>query len=343
MAMSAPPPTLDAIAESNVAKLRGERNQSSVLFSLGNLAQIATRTPARASASGGLETHEASTQEGSGLIDIRSMASAYLGSGMTAKPAASIGSLDDLPVFSTGSAFSEPTVLVPSPVRAAPSKLMYAMIAAIVAFAAVAIVLLVMLLHRDPTRSAVVAMTEPPTPPPAAARPPPPAPVVVQPPAPPPPPPEAPAPKQPALKVRPKTAIVVPTPKQAKTDAPARDDCDEIFCVVNTEAACCKSHPAKAPPKQPPPRSDLPEQLTPAMITTAMNAVRSRVMTCGDKSSAKGRVRVHLRVANDGKITNIAVEETPDAGLAACVVAAVSHATFPSTQAGRSFSVPYTF
>ncbi|HEX7703853.1 MAG TPA: GYF domain-containing protein, partial [Kofleriaceae bacterium] len=71
------PVATEIVAESNVAKLRGERNESSVLFSLGNLAQIATRAPARAAASAGLETHT-STQEGSGLIDIRSMASAYL-------------------------------------------------------------------------------------------------------------------------------------------------------------------------------------------------------------------------------------------------------------------------
>jgi TonB family protein len=341
------PVTPELIAESNVAKLRGERNESSVLFSLGNLAQIATRAPARASTSAGLETH-ASTQEGSGLIDIRSMASAYLGSGMTAKPAASIGSIDDLPVFNTGTAFSEPAVLVASPVRATPSKVMYVMIAAIVAFAAVAIVLLVMLMRRDPTpvtavAPPVVAITEPPTPPPVAPVPPPPAPVEVQHVTPPP---EPPA-KQQAPKVRPKAAALAPAaalPKQAS--AKKSDDCDDIFCVVNSDAACCKSRAPKAAPKQPPPpppKSDLPEQLTSSMIATAMNAVKARAMACGDKSSAKGRVLVHLKVGNDGRVSDVKVLASPDDALGACVVAVVNRATFPATQSGRSFSVPYTF
>ena len=56
--------------------------------------------------------------EGSGLIDIRSMANAYLGGRRCAarrKPATSsaIGSIDDLPVFG-GGGFSEPAVIVPT-------------------------------------------------------------------------------------------------------------------------------------------------------------------------------------------------------------------------------------
>jgi TonB family protein len=281
------------------------------------------------------------------------MASAYLGSGMTAKPAASIGSIDDLPVFNTGTAFSEPAVLVPSPVRAATSKLMYVMIAAIVAFAAVAIVLLVLLLHRDPKSVApppVVAIVEPPPPPsPPVITPPPPAPVEVQ--HVPPPPPEPPA-NQPAPKLHPKAVALAqapPPPKQAKSEAKKSDDCDDIFCVVNSDAACCKSRAPKAAPKQPPPpppsppRSDLPEQLTSSMITTAMNGVKARAMACGDKSPAKGRVLVHLKVSNDGHVSDVKVLASPDDALGACVTAAVNRATFPATQSGRSFSVPYTF
>src|ERR1044071_2938639 len=69
-------------------RLRGERNENSVLFSLNNLAQLASDKPPPAA------THAAAAQaapstasggpsggEGSGLIDIRSMASAYLGGG----------------------------------------------------------------------------------------------------------------------------------------------------------------------------------------------------------------------------------------------------------------------
>jgi TonB family protein len=265
---------------------------------------------------------------------------------MTAKPAASIGSIEDLPVFNTSTAFSEPAVLVPSPARATTSRLMYVMIAAIVAFAAIAIVLLVMLLHREPAPASpppVVAVAEPPPPPPVAPTPPPPPPPVeVQHVARPP---EPPA-KQQAPKVHPKVAALVPAPTPKQSSTKQADDCDDIFCVVNSDAACCKSRAPKAAPKQPPPpppKSDLPEQLTSSMITTAMNTVKARAMACGDKSSAKGRVTVHLKVGNDGHVSDVKLLASPDDALGACVVAAVNRATFPATQNGRSFSVPYTF
>ena len=74
-----------AAPASQGAKLRGERNENSVLFSLNNLAQLASDKPAPAPRPGvsasppvGAATGP-SGGEGSGLIDIRSMASAYLG------------------------------------------------------------------------------------------------------------------------------------------------------------------------------------------------------------------------------------------------------------------------
>ena len=110
------------------AKLRGERNENSVLFSLNNLAQLASdkpapapaHSPASASSNAMAAATGGSGGEGSGLIDIRSMASAYLGGpgGGAAKPAsAGIGSIDDLPVFG-GGGFSEPAVIVPTVGRA---------------------------------------------------------------------------------------------------------------------------------------------------------------------------------------------------------------------------------
>jgi hypothetical protein len=112
-------PVAGGSADAAAAKLRGERNENSVLFSLNNLAQLASDKPAPATAppssSLGAATGAAGG-EGSGLIDIRSMANAYLGgSGAAAKPATSsaIGSIDDLPVFG-GGGFSEPAVIVPT-------------------------------------------------------------------------------------------------------------------------------------------------------------------------------------------------------------------------------------
>src|SRR5205823_13618500 len=120
-------------------KLRGERNENSVLFSLNNLAQLASDKPAMASAPAAAmgsapagHATGAAGGEGSGLIDIRSMANAYLGStGTSAKPAtAGIGSIDDLPVFG-GGGFSEPAVIVPTNRPQANNKILYAMIGAV--------------------------------------------------------------------------------------------------------------------------------------------------------------------------------------------------------------------
>ena len=115
------PVTTKEQAAAASSKLRGERNENSVLFSLNNLAQLASDKPAPISSSSSSSSSNsghatgAAGGEGSGLIDIRSMANAYLGGGSPggAKPATSsaIGSIDDLPVFG-GGGFSEPAVIV---------------------------------------------------------------------------------------------------------------------------------------------------------------------------------------------------------------------------------------
>jgi hypothetical protein len=82
-----------------------------VLFSLGNLAQLASdsRAPRRSAVARRRRPTRGAAHaggEGSGLIDIRSMASAYLGDRAKSATAPSswdpIGSVDDLPVFSSG-------------------------------------------------------------------------------------------------------------------------------------------------------------------------------------------------------------------------------------------------
>src|SRR6185369_11615977 len=143
-------------ANQGSSKLRGERNENSVLFSLNNLAQLASDKPAPAPAHSpsapsplGAATGAAGG-EGSGLIDIRSMASAYLGGpvGGPAKPAsAGVGSMDDLPVFG-GGGFSEPAVFVPIAARPTSSnnKLMYALIGSVGLLAVAAVIVVVVLI-----------------------------------------------------------------------------------------------------------------------------------------------------------------------------------------------------
>jgi len=153
------------------AKLRGERNENSVLFSLNNLAQLASDKPAPAQPhSSGSSSSLPSAGgaggaggEGSGLIDIRSMASAYLGGpGGATKPASSgVGSIDDLPVFG-GGGFSEPAVIVPIAARAGGgnNKLLYALIGSVGLLAVAAVVVVVVLLRGGESKPPAVASND---------------------------------------------------------------------------------------------------------------------------------------------------------------------------------------
>ena len=383
------------------AKLRGERNENSVLFSLNNLAQLASDkpapapSPASASSNAMAAAGGGSGGEGSGLIDIRSMASAYLGGsgGGAAKPAsAGIGSIDDLPVFG-GGGFSEPQVIVPFAARSGGgnNKLMYALIGSVGLLAVAAVIVVVVLLRGD--KSAKVASVDPDKAEvkPAEAKPPEvkpletPAVVVTAPgsadPA-------APVPPVPAAKDPPKVAtndpavapnhpvapappahktsstpsvpkppkpvadkLVPPTPKEppvAKADPGA--SCDEVSCVLNNyEGACCakfrKGGSKTATPSAgtPPKAGDLPDSLDRTMISDGVGKVKPRVMSCGDKSPAKGQVKVSVKVGPDGHVTSVTVKNTPDPGLGNCVASMMQKATFAKTQTGGSFAYPYTF
>jgi TonB family protein len=378
-----------------------------VLFSLNNLAQLASDKPAPApshgaslpSSSPGAATGAAGG-EGSGLIDIRSMASAYLGGpgGGPAKPAsAGIGSMDDLPVFG-GSGFSEPAVIVPIASRPNNNKLMYALIGSVGLLAVAAVIVVVVLLKGDNKSSTQVAVAdkvgsttdkatdpgttgakvaETPDPKPADPKPADPKPADPKPadpkPADPPkvaandPPPEAkhPAPPVPH-KAPPSGNPTSATPKPPKPadkpvtpaakDPPAAKDtgggCDEVSCVLNNyEGSCCakfRKGGSKAPSggtgdKPAAKGGDAPESLDRAMISDGVGKVKAKVMSCGDKSPAKGQVKVSVKVGPDGHVTSVSVKSTPDAGLGDCVASMMQKATFAKTQTGGSFSYPYTF
>lgn len=391
-----------AAASAGGSKLRGERNENSVLFSLNNLAQLASdkpaaqpaHTPASSSSTSMGAATGGSGGEGSGLIDIRSMASAYLGGpGTAAKPAtAGVGSIDDLPVFG-GGGFSEPAVIVPiSAQRAGNNKLMYALIGS-VGLLAVAAVIVVVVLLKGGDKPAPVASSPPPaepvasnepkpdnkpageapvTPPPAPAEPskattPPPA---AEPPAkvavaePPPVEPKKTTPPATSHKTTPtpkpaspkpdKVEKTTPPPKETPAPKPAADSgggCDEVSCVLNNyEGACCSKFKKNKPgggnaPSQPAKAGggDLPESLDRAMISDGVGKVKARVMTCGEKSPAKGQVKVSVKVSPDGRVASVSVKNTPDAGLGDCVAGAMQKATFAKTQTGGSFAYPFTF
>jgi TonB family protein len=138
-------------------RLRGERNENSVLFSLGNLAALASDAPkpaAPAPSGGGMGAApagraQAGGSEGSGLIDIRSMAQSYLG-GKDRAGAAPMGSFSAIePVtFATQS----PVLLPQTPVGGGGSNktLIAAIIAGSAAVIVAVVVVLIVVLRPDP-------------------------------------------------------------------------------------------------------------------------------------------------------------------------------------------------
>jgi hypothetical protein len=122
---------------------------------------------------------------------------------------------------------------------------------------------------------------------------------------------------------------------------PAADSCDEVSCVLNNYAAsCCAKLRAQRDAK---PTSELPETLGRVEISTGIALVKSRIAACGNDSTARGKVKIHARVAADGRVTSATAQATPDEALGSCVAAAIKRAVFPRTQQGGSFVYPFVF
>jgi predicted Zn finger-like uncharacterized protein len=290
--MFAPRRSAEAPDSAAQAKLRGERSENSVLFSLSNLAQLASDAPrpqaSSSSAPSSFSTAQHGGGEGSGLIDIRSMASAYLSPdrGGAKSATATMAAASELPVFSSAG-FGEPAVIVPI-VRntGTNNKLLYGLIGLVGLLAVIAVVMVVVLLRGDKpvakvdqlamgatgSGSDVAADTpsgEPataPTPDGAGATPPPTATAVPDAP-----PPSA-APEVPAAPAeRPrdgkKTDSSKRTPKERtssssssgaaapkpaedkpKPSKPSSSDCDAVACLVDPSQACCSKRGGGAKP-----------------------------------------------------------------------------------------------
>lgn len=387
-------------AEVEAQKMRGQRNENSVLFSLNNLAQLASGPAKPAAAPAAIKATGQAHGEGSGLIDIRSMASAYMGDRGKAggKPgSAGVGSIDDIPVFSTA-AFSEPAVLMPTPGArpAGNSKLMYGLIAAIGALAVVLVILLVTMMGGDkkPTTTAATdkaaaqgkssedkAKDETAKPTdgnadkpaektadnttndkPGETTPPPtdkPADKVADKPA------DKPADKvadKPADKTdrrdtkKTTTTASKPADKPAKTEPVATTTkpdsggggCDQVDCIINNyEKACCAKYKAGASSSgsssTKKPTGDLPAALDKDMISAGVSKISGKAQSCGGQSSAKGVVKVGVKVGADGRVVSVTVKQTPDPALGNCVASAMQKATFAKTATGGSFSYPFSF
>jgi hypothetical protein len=86
-----------------------------------------------------------------------------------------------------------------------------------------------------------------------------------------------------------------------------------------------------------------PETLDRAMISNAIGVVRPKVIACADGSSAKGIVKVTVKVAPEGTVSAVTVRDAPDRALGECVKRAITAATFTKTLRGGSFSYPFVF
>jgi TonB family protein len=79
------------------------------------------------------------------------------------------------------------------------------------------------------------------------------------------------------------------------------------------------------------------------MVKAAIDRIKPIVIQCGEKSGAKGTVKLDVTVTADGVVQNVAVAESPDAGLGECVASAMRKARFAKTASGGSFTYPFVF
>lgn len=125
----------------------------------------------------------------------------------------------------------------------------------------------------------------------------------------------------------------------------ATGPCDEVSCILNYEPTCCAKYrrtPQATPPTTPP--RALPESLDRQSITEGVASIRGLIRACGQQhATAKGNVKVRVRVNPSGRVEEVLVESTPDPGLGACVAEAVRKAIFDPTFHGGAFSYPFVF
>ena len=335
----------------DVTRLRGERNESSVLFTLGNLAKLAAPPPTTSAT-----TTAAAVTEGSGLIDIRALASTL--TAPVAKPATT-GSMADLPVF-TPSGFADPIVLVASRPPTPDRRLVIALVALVAMLVVVATVLVVVVIGGS-TNQAVTkpAPTELAATPAIAALPTPAAAAPASPPAPaaaaPPPTAAAPAPAPASSAPAPASSAPAPTsPPRRTPSAPRRtpsttsstpatssrpaehDKCTDVSCAFSNyaEKCCVPFKPAATHPTQP--QGELPDNLDRGMLTAGIATIDAQA--CAGRSAAHGDVSVSIKVSPAGAVTRVTIKSSPDPTLSSCVTAAAQKGTFAKTKRGGTFA-----
>ncbi len=360
-------------------KLLAERNESSVLFTLGNLAKLASsppasrETPAKPGAAG---------TEGSGLIDIRALASTFAPKAGAARSAAvgSVGSMDDLPTFGP-STFGEPIVLMPAARQRTDRRMVFALFAALAMLAIIGSILLVIVLRDDgktevaiePTPTRVASLTPPsssgtrdvsttsnpttttatPTTPTTTTSttttPTPIAPTTTV----------ATTPITPATTTRPTTTrptTTRPTTTRPTTTTTARPTTttttrptttipttttkpDKVQCEFSGYAD--KGCEIYKPATSTTTSSNLPDNLDRGAIAAGLGTIKAQ--GCGNKSSTRGDVAVQIKINAEGGVSGVTVKSSPDPVLSTCVIAAAQKGMFAKTKKGASFGYVWRF
>jgi hypothetical protein len=348
--------------------LTGQRNENSVLFSLSNLEALAMP-----SQSAGIRPPSSSSNtEGSGLIDIRSMAAMTLNDGA----GESRRSADALPTFSTPQFSPVAPVLLPMS-SSGPPKWVYPVLGLL----GVGILVLGYGIYKVVTAPApgqVVVVAPPPTPAPAPV--PAPAPAANPTPA------AAPAAEAP----KPSTAEAKPAPaeeKQEKTSEKGgrssgkperghRKGSESASAKASsggdsrknepTAAATPASDSSKSAGKKPGGSKSLDDllgevgskrsggeepkpvpqvkliTLTQSDIVNAMKGVQPKVQACANQFKVPGTAMANISVASGGRVSNATVTgKFAGTPTGSCVEVAAKAAKFPPCQ-GMTFPWPFT-
>lgn len=224
-----------------VESLTGQRHENSVLFSLSNLEALAAPSPASAAPRPGLSS--SGTTEGSGLIDIRSMAAMTLGSSSGAESRPSV----DLPSFAAPQFSPVAPVLLPVPSGGGAPRWAVPLLVLLIVLLMGMMVATYKVYTSTPVAVPVAAapVAEPPAAAPVAAAPPPAAKPAAAEPAPTPPPADEPLPPRDPPKTAAADKPSRPTPRAA---APARESARESAKEAPKKTAA-KETPPPAPEK----------------------------------------------------------------------------------------------
>jgi hypothetical protein len=347
------------------AGLTGQRHENSVLFSLSNLEALASpNSPGSSSPRPGVSS---GPSEGSGLIDIRSMAAMTLGSS-TADPRPSA----DLPTF--GAPQFSPVAPVLLPIGGSgPPKWLYAVLGLLLILATgFAFMTYKFLSSKSVARApapAVAPVAAPVAPAPAKA------PVATAPPTTPPPSPtealppreDKPGgekvvkatprggPRSPRAPKGPKSGgsdvqggVAVAPPTSAAPDKPNVGKQDKLDELLNAAMGTKKPAGGARPPtddepvrKAAPAAAALPS-LGKDDIVRAMMGVQGKVKDCFNQYKVPGTAMVSLNVARGGRVTSSNVTgKFAGTPTGACVAAAVKSAKFPPCEA--SDGLAYAF